>query len=111
MNAVKAAAEAGADVPVILIRSSAAATLASVPCDDPVTVSGDVLTLIAAGSDTVGLASGTAASAELRDSDGTIVRSGMSVGLSGSGADVILLSLAVSLDQEIGLDTATIAHG
>lgn len=73
------------------------------------TVSGSVLTL--AGfprSDTSADASGTAAVARIRDSAGTDVITGLTVGT--SGTDVVLDSTSITAGQTVTVNSATFTH-
>lgn len=60
-----------------------------------------------------GTASGTGTldSVEIQNGDGTVKVTGLSVGLSGSGAHVILDSLSITTGQTINIVSATITHG
>lgn len=75
-----------------------------------VTVSGSVLTLIASPQSVVATGAGTAAKAELRDNAGTVIDSGLTVGVSGSGADVIIGTTTVAVGQTITVNTAAVTH-
>lgn len=59
-------------------------------------------------SDTSANATGTAAEARIKDSDGTVIISGLTVGL--SAADIILDSLSITAGQTVTLTTGTITH-
>lgn len=110
MQAVRDAINAGAGAGVLQIGTAGmAAVLVSIPLTDPVTVSGSVLTLLAAPATVEATGTGTAAAARVRDSNGTDVRTGMSVGT--SAADVVLDSTNVTTGQDITVATATITHG
>ena len=54
--------------------------------------------------------SGTAASADIKDGDGDVVVSGLTVGISGSGADIILDSTSLTVGQIVTMQSATITH-
>jgi hypothetical protein len=67
MNAVRDAINAGSGAGVLQIGTAAmAAVLASIPLTDPVTVSADVLTLLAAPGTIAASGTGTAAAARMR---------------------------------------------
>jgi hypothetical protein len=59
-------------------------------------------------SDTSANNSGTAAAAQIKDSDGTVVISGLTVGT--SGTDIILDSVSITAGQTVTLTTGTITH-
>ncbi len=105
--------DAGASAGYIEICSAAyAAVLATIPLADPsATAAAGVLTFDFAPdvSDTSADATGTAAVARVKDSNGTVVISGLTVGLSAS--DIILDSLSITAGQTVTLTTGTITHG
>ena len=91
--------------------SGATGVLATVTLQNPAaTVSGSVLTIAGVPIATTATGTGTAALAELRNNAGTVIVSGLTVGISGSGADVIISAVAVSTGQTIQLNSGTIAH-
>lgn len=53
-------------------------------------------------------ASGTAAEARIKDSDGTVIISGLTVGT--SGTDIVLDSVSITAGQTVTLTTGTITH-
>lgn len=55
-------------------------------------------------------ATGTAAAARIKDSAGNIVISGLTVGLSGSGADLQMDSLSITAGQGVTVNAGTITH-
>jgi hypothetical protein len=59
-------------------------------------------------SDTSANATGTAAAAVIKDSNGTIVVYGLTVGT--SSADIVLDSVAITAGQTVILNAATITH-
>ena len=59
-------------------------------------------------TDTSANATGTAAEARIKDSDGVIIVSGLTVGT--SAADIILDSVSISAGQVVTLTTGTITH-
>jgi len=114
MNAVEAALDAGPGAATLVIGTSALSggtgVLATIPLADPAgTVSGSVLTLSALPKSAAASAAGTAAKAELRDSTGVVVASGLTVGTSAS--DIIINSVAISIGQTVQINTGTITHG
>jgi hypothetical protein len=110
MDAVKAAIDAGSAGGTLEICSAAyAAVLAAVPLADPCgVVSGAELTFTMPRS-VAAAVSGTAAIARIKDSDGNIVVSGLTVGL--SAVDIVLDILSITAGQTVGLSSATITHG
>lgn len=56
------------------------------------------------------IGTGTAANAELRDGDGAIIVSGLTVGVAGSGANIIINSTAISSGQTVEVTAASIVH-
>jgi hypothetical protein len=88
-----------------------ASVLAILTLADPCgTVSVDVLTLDFDPdiSDPAADATGTAAAARIKDSTGTVVISGLTVGT--SGTDIILDSVSITAGQTVTLTTGTITH-
>lgn len=59
-------------------------------------------------SDNSANATGTAAEARIKDSDGTVVISGLTVGT--SGTDIVLDSVSITAGQTVTLTTGTITH-
>lgn len=109
MTAVANAINAGSGPGRLLIGTAGMAqVLATVPLTDPVTVSGAVLTALAAPATVAADADGTAAAAVIEDSDGNDVVTGLTVGL--SSADVILDDLGVTDGQDVTINSATITH-
>jgi len=110
MNDVKTAIDAGAGAATLEIGTAGmASVLATITLTDPCgSVSGDVLTLTMPHSDTSADNTGTAAAARIKDSDGNIVVSGLTVGL--SAANVILDSLSITAGQTVTITAATITH-
>jgi hypothetical protein len=90
--------------------SGATGVLASVPLANPsFTVSGGVMTLASTPRTVAASANGTVAKAELRTSGGTVIASGLTVGLSAS--DIIVNATAFSIGQTVQVTTGTITHG
>lgn len=75
----------------------------------PATVASGVLTFSGLPLSDVADATGTANSARLEDSSGTVIASGLTVGT--SGADIIISSTAVTSGQTVTLTSGTITHG
>ena len=59
-------------------------------------------------SDTSANATGTAAEARIKDSDGNVIISGLTVGT--SGTDIVLDSTSITTGQTVTLTTGTITH-
>lgn len=74
----------------------------------PATVSGRVLTLSGTPLSATASADGTAAKAELRKNDGTVVVSGLTVGT--TGTDIIIASTTVTNGQSVQVTSGTITH-
>lgn len=88
--------------------------LATIPLANPAgTVASSVLTFSGMPvSDTSADNTGTAAEARIRTaSGGSDVVTGLTVGLSGSGANVILDSVNISIGQLVIINSASITHG
>lgn len=100
---------------VLVIGTSALAgatgLLVSIPLANPgATVANGVLTVAGVPRQANATGAGTAALAELRDSAGTVIVSGLTVGLAASGADVIIHATAVSVGQTVQCTAGTITH-
>lgn len=87
-----------------------AAVLATFDLTEPCgTVSGDTLTLdFDPDLSAVASGSGTAAAAQIKDGDGNVVVSGLTVGT--SGTDVVLDSTSITSGQTVTLATGAIQH-
>jgi hypothetical protein len=111
MTAVRDAIDGGSGAGVLEIGTTGMGTvLATVTLSDPSgTVSGAVLTLSGMPhSDTSADATGTAAAARIRDSAGTDVITGLTVGT--SGTDIVLDSTSITAGQTVTINSATITH-
>lgn len=110
MTAVRDAVDAGAGPGVLEIGTTGfGTTLASITLADPCgTISGSVLTFTMPRSDTSADASGTAGEARIKDSNGNIIISGLTVGT--SGTDIVMNSTAISAGQTVTINSATITH-
>jgi hypothetical protein len=111
LNAVITTIDAGAGASTIEIGTTGfGSTLVVINLADPCgTASGDVLTFDF-DPDVSGTASagGTAAEARIKDGNGTIVISGLTVGT--TGADINLDSVSITSGQTVTLTTGTITH-
>lgn len=112
MAAVIAQIDAGAGPGTIEIGTSGMASVLAVltmvdPCGSAVA---GVLTFDFDPdlTDTSANATGTAAEARIKDSNGVIIVSGLTVGT--SAADIILDSVSISAGQAVTLTTGTITH-
>ena len=74
----------------------------------PGTVAGAVLTISGTPLTNTASGTGTAALAEIRNNAGTVVVSGLTVGL--SGTDLIINATAISTGQAVTLTSGTITH-
>jgi len=112
LDAVVAAIDAGASPGYIEIGTAAMAlVVATITLGDPSGTTGaGVLTFSGfPRSDTTADASGTAAEAVIKDSDGNTIVSGLTVGT--SGTDIVLSSVEISAGDTVTLNSATITHG
>lgn len=112
MQAIADLIDAGSGPGVIEIGSSGmASVLATLPLADPCgTAAAGVLTfdMDPAVEDAAADASGTAAAAQIKDSDGTVIISGLTVGT--AAADIILDSVSITAGQKVSLSAGTITH-
>lgn len=110
MTQVLNAIDGGAGAGYIEICTAAyASVLATITLSDPCgTVGSQALTLTMPKSDTNADATGTAAIARIKDSNGTVIVSGLTVGT--SGTDIILSSVAVTAGDTVTLNSAVITH-
>ena len=104
------AIDAGAGNGVLYIGTAGmAAILATIilakPCG---TVASRVLTFSVPRTDVAADAAGTAEAARIEDSAGTIVVSGLTVGLAASSPDIIISSTTVTIGDIVSLISATI---
>lgn len=108
LTVVKDAIDAGSAGGTLEILTSGDALLASVTLDDPCgSVAAGVLTFTTPRSNTAS-GSGTAAKAQIKDSNGTVVVSGLTVGT--SAADVIVGTTTIASGNTISITSATITH-
>lgn len=108
------AIDAGSSAGKLVIGTSALSGMTGILCeidlDDPcATKSGGVLTLADLPKSGVASGTGTAALAELRDSDDNVIASGLTVAT--SAADIIINSVAISAGQTVQVTAGTITHG
>ena len=74
------------------------------------TIAGDTWTIEVDPESIEALATGTAAVGRIRSSDTSQSITGLTVGLSGSGANIILSNLSIEEDQDINFVSGTIQH-
>ena len=114
MDDVIAAFDASVEPATLEIGTAAmAATLVSTPLADPSFSRGGTppnvaLTLLGTPRSANATGTGTAAAARIKNGDGTIVASGLTVGT--SSADVILNSLSITTGQQVSISSGTITH-
>lgn len=112
MSAVIAQIDAGAGPGTLEIGTTAfGSVLAIITLADPSgTAASGVLTFDFDPdvSDVSANATGTAAEARIKDSNGVVVISGLTVGT--SGTDIILDSVSITTGQTVTLTTGTITH-
>lgn len=113
MNSVVTAIDAGAGPGTLEICSAAYASILIIfTFDDPCgSVAGSTLTFSGTPKSTTAGASGTASIARMKDSNGNIIVSGLSVGTVGSGANIEIDSVTINNGQSITLSYATLMHG
>jgi hypothetical protein len=111
LTAVRDAIDGGSSNGTLEIGTTSMGTvLAVIPLADPCgSVSSGVLTFSMPQSDTNADASGTAAEARIKDSSGTVIVSGLTVGT--SGANINLSSVGITAGDTVTLSSATITHG
>ena len=111
MTVVRDAIDGGSSGGTLQIGTTGMATiLAEIALADPCgSVSGGVLTFAMPQSDAGANASGTAAEAHIKDSSGTTVVSGLTVGT--SGANINLSSVNIAAGDAVTITSATLTHG
>ena len=111
LNAVRTAAASG----TLELVSAANTVLAVFSLTSSAgSVSADVWTLAFAANTVNGASAagaGTnAASARIKDSGGTIILSGLTVGLSSSSADLKMINTSITSGQSVTINSATVQH-
>jgi len=111
MTAVRDAIDGGSAGGTLEIgTTSMGSVLAVIPLADPCgAVSSGVLNFTMPQSDTSADAAGAAAEARIKDSSGTVVVSGLTVGT--SGANINLSSTNIAVGDAVTLSSASITHG
>lgn len=97
------------DSGTVEILDASNVVLASASLGTP-TASGAVTTMGGFPKTVTAAATGTAASARYRTSAPADWATGMTVGLSGSGAEVIMSSLSITSGQSVQVNSATLTH-
>ena len=112
MQAVADQIDVGTGAGKLKIRDASNNILASFTLTDPCgSVSGSVLTLdFDPDISATASATGTAANAIITDSADNTKVSGLTVGISGSGSDVILASTSITSGQTVTIQTGTLTH-
>jgi hypothetical protein len=113
MTAVVTAIDVGTAGKLKIGTTAMGTVLATLTLADPCgTVSGDVLTFDFDPdiSDTSADNSGTAAAATITDSSDNVIVSGLTVGLSGSGANIILDNTSIVAGQTVTITAGTLTH-
>lgn len=113
MQAVADKIDAGSGPGTLEIGTAGMGTvLATITLADPCgTVSGSVLTLSGfPRSDTSADATGTAAAARIRDSDGNSRITGLTVTATGGGGDVQLGTTSITAGLQVDINSATFTH-
>ena len=90
LNGVVTVLDAGPSNARMLLLAAAAVVSTIVLNKPSATVSGGVLTIVGAPLDPSAAGGGTITEARLTDSTGTVIISGLTAGIPGSGADVIV---------------------
>lgn len=113
LAAVMAAIDAGPGVGVLVIGTLALAgavgVLATIPLQKPsFTISGGLMTVLGTPLAAYATGSGQAALAELRDSTGAVVATGLTVGL--AGTDFIVDYTTVNAGEYVTLTDGAIQH-
>lgn len=111
LTVVRDAIDAGAAAGYLEIGTTGmGSVLATIPLADPSgSVATGVLTFTMPQSDTNADATGTAAEARIKDSNGTVVVSGLTVGT--SGANINLSSVGITAGDTVTINSAAITHG
>lgn len=111
LTVVRDAIDAGAAAGYLEIGTTGMGTvLATIPLADPSgSVASGVLTFTMPQSDTNADATGTAAEARIKDSNGTVIVSGLTVGT--SGANINLSSVGITAGDTVTINSAAITHG
>ena len=111
MTAVETDIDSGAGAATLEIGTTGfASTLVTFTLSDPAgTVSGDVLTGASMPKTATAAATGTAAEARIKESGGTVIVSGLTVGTSGTNV-IISPSTTITSGQTCNLTALSITH-
>lgn len=111
MSAVFAAIDAGAGNGTLEIGTSGmASVLATITLAKPsASVSGGVMTFLGTPLSATAAATGTAAEARIKESGGTAIITGLTVGT--SGTNIIISSTSITSGQTVQMTSGTITHG
>ena len=94
------------------LAGGAGGILARIPFDNPsFNVAGGVMTANNLPRTFIAAATGVAAKVEIRDSANVVIANGLAIGVTGSGADVIINALEISAGQTVQITVGTITHG
>lgn len=115
LTVARDAIDQGAGPGKLVIGTSALAgatgVLVEIPFADPSgSVAARVLTLSGMPKEGTAIANGTAAKVEIRDSNNVVIVSDLTVGVSGSGANIIINTTAIVTNQIVQLLSGTITH-
>lgn len=115
MTAVKTQIDAGSGNGVLVLMTAANAVLASIALQKPSgTVTNDILTFSGMPLVATATGSGVAAKAEIRDSAGTAVVTGLTVGGTAEGTaagkDIVLNASTISTGQTVTASTESLQH-
>jgi hypothetical protein len=118
--AATASVDANSGVGVLVIGTSslsgATGVIATISLQKPsVSISGGVATILGTPLSATASAAGTAAKAEIRDSAGTVIVSGLTVGGTAEGTaagkDIVLNASTIANGQTVTLNSGSITHG
>ncbi|HAF43427.1 MAG TPA: hypothetical protein DCK83_00395 [Gallionellaceae bacterium] len=112
LNVVRDAIDGGSGAGYIEICTAAyASVLATIPLSNPCSsgAAAGVLILTTPATDTSADNTGTAAIARIKDSNGTVVCDGLTVGTTGS--NINLSSVGITATDSVSITSAAITHG
>jgi len=110
LDVVRAAIDAGSGPGTLELGTAGMAlVLATLTCSKPCgSVAGDTLTFAPILQDSAADASGNAAQARFKDSDGNVIISGLTAGT--AGTNIIMGSVAITVGQAIPMTSAALSH-
>lgn len=110
MNAVVTDIDSGAGAGTLELCTAAyAAVLAIVTLNDPCgSVSGSVLTFSGFPKNATGVTAGTPVIARIKESGGTVIIDGLTVGT--SGTDIVLSSVTIATGNTVTISSAALTH-